>query len=105
MEIKTNIKVGDTVWWVKDRWQKNGTKKFVVYEATVEKITLCEYQGALYCELHSPGFKLNPYPNVHYSFVFSTKEMAEDFKEAMKTIPKDSMPMCWGCNYAWRGRG
>lgn len=104
MEIKTNIKAGDKVWWVKKRYTKKG-EVFRVYEATVENIQLCEYQGALYCELYCPDFKLNPCPVVHYSFVFSTKEKAEDYREVMKNLSKESVPMCWGCKYAWQGRG
>ena len=94
MEIKTNIKVGDHVYWVKDT-----TKSIRIYEATVEEITLCEYQGALYCTLHSPNFKLNPYPVVHYSFVFPSKEQAEEFREVMKAYiaDKSTYPMCYGC--------
>lgn len=104
MEIKTNIKVGDKVWWVKERYTKKG-KVFRVYEATVENIQLCEYQGALYCELHCPDFKLNPYPNVHYSFVFPTREKAGVFRDWLKNGGDEGIPMCWGCKYAWQGRG
>lgn len=102
MDIKTNKKPGDTVYWVKD-----GIKQWRVYKATIEAISLCEYQGALYCELFCPEFKINPHPTVHYSFVFLTKARAEDFKkEARKMKDKEGiMPVCFGCNYAWSGRG
>lgn len=98
MEIKTNTKIGDYVWWVK---QVKG--KWRIYEATVENITLCEYQGALYCELHSPDSKINPFPNVHYSYVFHTRQEAEAHREVLRAT--DGLPMCDGCKYAWRGRG
>lgn len=98
MEIKTNTKVGDTVYWVKEikaRWR--------IYEATVEEITLCEYQGALYCTLYCPDFKINPYPVVHYSYVFHTRQEAEEHKQVLQK--SDGFPMCDGCKFAWRGRG
>ena len=101
MEIKTNHKVGDTVYWV------HGTNKLMIYKGTIEEISLCEYQGALYCLLHSPTFKINPYPNVHYSHVFHTREQAEEFREAVKAAKGNESlyPVCYGCRYAWKGRG
>ena len=105
MEIKTFIKPNDTVYWVKERWTPKKGKRFVVYEAKVEEVSLCEYQGALYCTLNCPDFKINPHPNVHYSQVFTSKVQAEDFAEALKTIHKDNPPICYGCKYAWKGRG
>ena len=104
MEIATYIKPQDNVFWVKERTYKGG-KRFQVYKATVEEIHLCEYQGALYCTLYCPDFKINPYPTVHYSYVFKSRENAEDFAEQMKEISKNNMPMCYGCEYAWKGRG
>ena len=99
MEIRTNKHIGDKVWWVhriKDRWR--------IFEATIEDISLCEYQGALYCQLYSPAFKINPHPTIHYSYVFCTKEEAESHREVMKASD-NYIPMCDGCKYAWRGRG
>lgn len=99
MEIRTNKRIGDKVWWVhrtKDRWR--------IFEGTIEDISLCEYQGALYCHLYSPAFKVNPHPTVHYSYVFCTKEEAESHREVLKASD-NSIPMCDGCKYAWRGRG
>ena len=101
MEIKTGIKIGDPVFWVKDRYTKSGKKRFMIYPATVKSIRLCEYQGALYCELDSPAFKLNPNPVVHYSFVFPTKEEAAEFRSAVRG--STSYRKCWGCEYAWKG--
>lgn len=109
MDIKTNIKPGDKVFWVKERLKLGqGTtivKNFFVYEATVEEIHLCEYQGALYCTLHCPSFKINPYPTVHYSNVFTTREQANSFREVLKKAEGKNWPMCYGCQYAWHGRG
>ena len=101
MEIKTGIKIGDPVFWVKDRWTKSGNRRFVIYPAVVKDISLCEYQGALYCELDCPSFKINRNPVVHYSFVFLTKEEAAGFRDEVKYTSR--VPMCWGCEYAWAG--
>lgn len=102
MEIKSNINVGDTVYWVKDKYTRDG-KRRIIQEAVVEEITLCEYQGALYCTLNCPTNKINPNPVVHYSFVFPTREMAKDFADFLKSNPVFP-PMCYGCNYAFRAR-
>ena len=104
LEIETYIKPKDSVFWVNEKPTKNGNK-FIVYSATVMEISLCEYQGALYCTLYCPDFKINPYPNVHYSHVFKSKENAEDFAKELKHISKDNYPMCYGCKYAWKARG
>ena len=90
-EIKTNLNVGDTVWWVHCSNR--------VYKGVIKDIHLCEYQGALYCNIHSPSFKINPYPVVHYSEVFGSREAAEDFAEYQKKNPDDVLPMCMGCHY------
>ncbi len=90
-EIKTNINIGDAVWWV------HCTSR--VYEGVVKDISCCEYQGALYCLIHSPSFKLNPYPSVHYSNVFSTRAGAQDFADYQKENPDNVLPMCMGCHY------
>ena len=107
MEIKTNTKVGDKVWWVKERFTKDGKKRYVIYEGTVEEINLCEYQGALYCTLYSPAFKINPYPTVHYSYVFHSREEAEEHRKEILKLRGGGkwVVMCDGCEYAWRGRG
>ena len=39
-DIKTKLNVGDTVWWV------HCSNK--IYKGTVEEISCCDYQGALY---------------------------------------------------------
>lgn len=107
-EIKTKINVGDQVWWVHDGSQ---VRK---YKGTVEQIECCDYQGALYCVIYSPTFKLNPYPCVHYSNVFKTKLEADQFRKTIKTLkerrnePEPGFkyhvyPMCYGCYHAWKG--
>ena len=70
-DIKTRINPGDTVWWV------HCSDK--VYKGTVQAMTLCESQGALYCEIYSPSFRRNPYPVVHYSNVFPSRLAADEF--------------------------
>lgn len=95
-ELKTKLNVGDTVWWV------HCSNK--VYKGTIMEINLCEYQGALYCVLRSPSFKINTTPNVHYSNIFPTRETAEEFAEYQKENPDGVFPMCMGCHYAWNRR-
>lgn len=95
-ELKTRLNVGDIVWWV------HCSNK--VYKGKITDISLCEYQGALYCVLHSPSFKINKTPVVHYSNVFTTRKMAEEFAEYQKANPDDVFPMCMGCHYAWNRR-
>lgn len=90
-EIKTNLNVGDTVWWV------HCSAK--VYKGVIEDINCCEYQGALYCNIHSPSFKINPHPVVHYSNVFSSRSSAESFAEYQKENPDNVWPKCMGCHY------
>ena len=91
-EIKTKINIGDTVWWVHCSNR--------VYKGVVKDIHCCDYQGALYCIIHSPSFlKINPYPCVHYSFVFLTRAEAKEFADYQKENPDDVVPMCMGCHY------
>ena len=90
-EIITRIKPGDTVWW----FSYSGK----VYKGTVQAITLCEYQGALYCNIHSPSFRINQFPVVHYSNVFLSREEAEKYAEYQKENPDDVFPVCMGCHY------
>ena len=89
--IKTNLNVGDTVWWV------HCSNK--VYKGTIEEISCCDYQGALYCKIYSPSFRRNPYPTVHYFNVFKSKDDAKEFAECQKANPDDVVPMCMGCHY------
>lgn len=89
--IKTNINIGDTVWWV------HCSNK--VYRGVVEEISCCEYQGALYCHIHSPSFKRNPYPSVHYSNVFPIREAAQAFADYQKENTDGVVPMCMRCHY------
>lgn len=94
-EIKTQRNVGDTVWWVHCSNR--------VYKGTIEEIRCCDYQGALYCIIHSPSFKVNPYPSVHYSNVFPNRAEAEEFAEYQKANPDGVFPVCMGCHYnKWR---
>lgn len=95
-EIKTMHNVGDTVWWV------HCTNR--VIKGVIESITCCDYQGELYCTLHSPSFKVNPYPTIHYSFVFRSREAAQEFAEYQKENPDNVLPMCLGCHYEWNRR-
>lgn len=96
MEIVTKINPGDTVWWV------HCTNR--VYKGTVQAITVCEPQGALYCEIHSPSFRRNPYPVVHYSEVFPSRSRAEEFAEYQAENPDHVLPMCMGCHYNMKQR-
>ena len=89
--IRTKIHVGDTVWWV------HCSNK--VYKGIVEEITCCDYQGALYCNISSPSFKINPHPTVHYSFVFLARERAKEFAEYQKQNPDGVFPVCMGCHF------
>jgi hypothetical protein len=89
--IKSNIGVGDTVWWV------HCSNK--VYKGVVENIELCEGSGALFCIIHSPSFQLNHHPCVHYTNVYLTRIAAEDFAEYQKENPDDVVPMCMKCHY------
>ena len=90
-EIVTKIKAGDTVWWVHCSNR--------VYKGTVQAITLCEYQGALYCNIHSPSFRINQFPVVHYSFVFLSRREAEEFAEYQAENPDGVFPVCMGCRF------
>lgn len=90
--IDAKIKVGDKVFWVHCSGR--------VYAGTVEELRLCEYQGSVYANLYSPTFKLNTYPTVHYSHLFSTKEKAKDFAKYVKQA--STVPMCEGCRYHFK---
>lgn len=89
--IKTKLNIGDTVWWV------HCSNK--IYKGTVEEISCCDYQGALYCQIYSPSFRRNPYPTVHYSNIFKSKDDAQKFAEYQKANPDDVFPKCMGCHY------
>ena len=90
-EIVTKVKVGDTVWWVHCSNR--------VYKGIVQAIILCEYQGALYCNIFSPSFRRNPYPVVHYSEVFLSRSEAEEHAEYQKENPDGVFPRCMGCHF------
>jgi hypothetical protein len=79
------------VWWV------HCTGK--VYRGTILEIELCEYQGALYCLLDSPSFRVNRTPIIHYSDVFKTLEEAKEFAEYQTKNPDGVYPRCMGCHY------
>ena len=70
------IKIGDTVYWV------HCTNR--VYKGTVCEYSFCESQGAVYLHIHSPLFRKNTYPTVHYSFCFKNKDEAKEFAEDMQ---------------------
>ena len=89
-EIRTNIKAGDTVWWVHCFWK--------VYKGVVQSIDLCEGQGALYCNIYSPSFQRNQYPTVHYTNVFLSRGEAEDFAEDEKK-ENSTLMRCDRCKY------
>lgn len=97
MEIRTRIEPGETVWWVHCSNR--------VYKGTVQAITLCEGQGALYCHIYSPSFRINPYPTVHYSDVFPSREAAQMFAAYQKENPDSVFPRCMRCHYNECGRG
>ena len=103
-EIVTAIKPGDTVWWVHDGFTITGANAAFypskVYKGTVQAITLCEYQGALYCNIFSPSFRRNRYPVVHYSKVFRSREEANEFAEQVDHNEDMVLPMCYGCHYS-----
>lgn len=90
-EIKTNINVNDVVYWVHCSGK--------VYKGKVQEISLCEYQGALYCHIYSPSFKRNPYPSVHYSNVFHNKDTAKEYAVSCQENSDNVFPMCMGCHY------
>ena len=106
-EIITQIKPNDTVWWVHDGFTITGAGgyKSRVYKGTIQAITLCEYQGALYCNIFSPSFRRNPYPVVHYSKVFRSRESANEFAEQVDKNNDAVLPMCYGCHYALKLKG
>jgi hypothetical protein len=89
--INTKHNVGDKVWWVHCSGR--------VYGGTIKDITCCDYQGFLYCLIESPTFKVNPFPVVHYSNVFKTKEEAKKYAKYQKRNPDDVVPMCMSCHY------
>ena len=75
-EIRTRINVGDTVYWI------HCSNK--VYKGIVQEMHMCEGQGAIYCSIHSPLFKLNQYPNVHYSNCYKEKARAIETANYLK---------------------
>jgi len=92
-EIVTRIKPGDTVWWVHD------AATVRVYKGVVQGIELCEPQGALYCRIYSPSFRINPHPIVHYSKVWQTRAEAEEYAGYFRENPDDVLPVCMGCHF------
>lgn len=100
MEIATRKVPGDVVYWVHCSGR--------VYKGTVQAVTLCEEQGALYCHIFSPSFHRNPYPCVHYSFVFLDRDKAKDYAAYQTENPDGVTPRCMGCHYnekEWRNGG
>lgn len=100
LEIVAGHQPGDTVYWVHDNYYSAGSGKHArVIKGTIQSIDLCEYQGALYCNLYSPSFRRNPHPTIHYSHVFKTRDEAQDFAEYVDENPDKVFPMCMGCHY------
>ena len=91
MEIVTRKVPGDVVYWVHCSGK--------VYKGTVQAVTLCEEQGALYCYIYSPSFRRNPYPCVHYSAVFPDRNQAKDYAAYQTENPDGVLPICMGCHY------
>ena len=100
VEIVADLQPGDAVYFVHDNCFKLSGKRTSVFKATIQSIDLCEYQGALYCNLYAPSFRRNPHPTVHYSFVFKTREEAKDLAEYMDANPNGVYPCCMGCHLA-----
>lgn len=90
-EIVTNINVGDVVWWV--NWKGR------VVKGTVQAIQICEEQGALYCNIYSTSNRINQYPVVHYSKVFLSRDIAEEYAEYQKENSDGVFPVCMGCHF------
>ena len=91
IEIKTGLKAGDKVWWIHCSNR--------IYYGTIKEFAFCEGQGAVYCYIDSPTFKLNPYPTVHYTHCFSTKEEAKDVVKYLKEEEKHGMIRCDRCKF------
>ena len=88
-EIKTGLKVGDIVWWV------HCTNK--VYKGEIKELSFCEGQGAVYCHIYSPTFRINPYPAVHYTNCFSSKEEAKEAVKWLNDNERHGMIRCDRC--------
>ena len=99
VEIVAALQPGDTVYFVHSNTFKLSGKRASVIKATIQSIDLCEYQGALYCNLYAPSFRRNQHPTVHYSKVFKTRDAAREFAEYMDANPDDVFPVCMGCHY------
>jgi hypothetical protein len=89
--IKTRFNPGDRIWWVHCTGR--------IYEGIIGEIHCCDYQGALYCEVASPSFKVNPFPTVHYSNIFKTEQEAKEYSQYQTENPDDVVPMCMSCHY------
>ena len=74
--MRIKLQIDQVVYWV------HCTNK--VYKGTIKEYSFCENQGAVYLSIHSPSFRINPYPTVHYSHCFASKERALEFAEALK---------------------
>ena len=113
IQLKTQLNPGDSVWWVHEHGPGGRVCKF---QGTIERIELCEYQGALYCVIDCPSFKRNPMPVVHYSFVFADKDEAEQFRQTIKLLKDKNFkvgnteftttvyPKCFGCYHQYKNR-
>lgn len=88
-----HIKVGDFVYWVHCSNR--------VYKGEVKRIDFCENQGAIYLILHSPTFKINPYPCVHYTHCFISKEEAHELARELKRADTTQM-RCDRCKFEFK---
>lgn len=94
--IKTNIKVGDTVFWVHCSNR--------VYKGIVTEFDFCEDQGAVYLLLFSKQFRINNTPVVHYSHCFLTRESAMECAEWLKE-DHQIIKRCSRCEFEHRNIG
>lgn len=99
IEIVAELQPGDTVYYIHDNAFKISGKRTSVIKATIQSIDLCEYQGALYCNLYAPSFRRNQHPTVHYSRIFKTRSDAQDYADYVDENPDGVWPVCMGCHY------
>lgn len=92
--VKMEHSVGKKVYWI--------AADNKVRVGTVMDVTLCGYQGALYLELHSPTFKINPHPCVHYSSCFGSREAANELARELKDAKGWGLKRCDTCEFEYR---
>lgn len=92
--MKMEHSIGKKVYWI--------ASDNKVRVGTVLDVSLCEYQGALYLELNSPTFKKNPYPTVHYSNCFSTRDEADELARELRDTKGWGLKRCDRCEFEYR---